>query len=808
MRFALADLPAPPSPARPPAGPKPDAAPKSTGARVLKLPEVPFSYSKNPLPPHFLTPGALVFDAMSADNPITDWGATLGRVLFHDTRLSASDSVSCASCHQQERAFADSRRFLMGHAGTETDRNGMSLVNLRYTRAGFFWDIRAKTLEEQVLMPIQSRVEMGQSLEKVAATLRDDDRYPPLFEKAFQDSAISSDRIARAIAQFVRSMVSYRSRYDEGLVKVDAIEKDFPNYNADENLGKTLFLEKCAICHRDGRGTQSAHFSMFTALNNGIDRTGEELDAGRGDVTFIPSDVGLFKPSDLRNVERTAPYMHDGRFQTLEEVIDHYSEGVNRHPNVSGFIFRMNFNDQEKRALVAFLKTLTDDAFLNDPRFSNPWVEGTGTTAALAPTQTAAASTKPPATAPAAPRAPRGPMSAEERVQRLTKGEGLPAGEALPWLHSLDKDGDGHLSREETQPLAKLLAKNGTPPRFDRRRFALGAGGLRLARGGEAPPALMVFDKNKDGRVDREELPPPRRYLLEVGDADGDGRLSLEEARAVETLERFISLQQNDRDRTRVQRLIRSFVPSESRAGSIEKAFRELKTTHDQGTVSRNMELASRLEALMGADAYSRFQNAMLEKQDSRDFGGRGGGPPSLDAFSDQIFEFDADRDGRLNSSEQAVLASALDETPGGFGAPRKPLPAVKQFLKRVQARDLDHDGQVAEGELPERMRVSLMAADLDNNRTISNRELNDYYRKTGFERLLDEGIYTGGGFANAFSRSARLLKGLELPPEVADQAATLIDEHDRRLQASIVESVVATGRLLRDAKADRPGNL
>jgi hypothetical protein len=666
----------------------------------------------------------------------------------------------------------------------------MSLVNLRFSKAGLFWDIRAATLEEQVLIPIQSRVEMGQSLETLASVMGKDDRYPSLFEKAFGQPGITSDRIAKALAQFLRSMVSYRSRYDTGLAAVDEAADDFPNFTAAENLGKTVFLERCAICHSDGRGSQSAFFSMFSTLNNGIDRTGSEPDAGRGDVTLVPSDVGLFKPSDLRNVEYTAPYMHDGRFQTLEQVVEHYSSGVNRHPNVSSFVFRMHFSPQEKAALVAFLKALSDPAFLSDPRFSDPW-QGQPKRAELSP-RVADVSAAVPAARPALPR-----LTRDERAQYLARGQGLPVGETLPWLRSLDADRDGVLSRDETTPLAKLVQQNGGPPRFDRRRFA--AGSLSIARGADGQPALMVYDKNKDKRLTRDEIPESRRHLLDVGDSDGNGRLSPEEAGAVEAIERFIVLRANGRDQARVERLIRSLKLDNARSQDLNEALQRAKASHEQSMAARDAELVTKLEALMGADAFAAFQLAMLAKQDSREVSREG-----AESEQDRIFEFDRDRDGCLNSGEQAALAVVLEETPGGFGTAKGPLPGVKQFADRMMARDKNQDGLVETHEIPERIRAVIMPADADGDGVLSPNELDRYLRRTGFERLVGEGIYAGGWFINAFSRASRLLQGLDLSPEAAREAPKLLDAHDRWIQDSITETVVSAIRLLRKARPGR----
>ena len=346
---------------------------KPSTQRTLVLPDTPYPYADVELPAHFKSAGARRLDNTPPDNRITDHGATLGRVLFYDTRLSANNTVACGSCHHQSRAFVDTQRFSKGFEGKLTDRNAMSLVNLRYYQRGrFFWDERARSLEDQVLMPIQSKTEMGQDLTNLVELLGKDAKYPELFEKAFGDREITSKRVSRALAQFLRSMVSYQSKYDEGLARVLFVRDDFDNFTAQENRGKTLFLRRCANCHM--AGGQDAHFVMNAPLNNGLDRDIKNSDGGVGDRTLNPTDMGRFKSPSLRNVEFTAPYMHDGRFATLEDVIEHYSRNVKPHPNVDGRVRRpLNFSDSEKAALVAFLKTLSDRKFITDPKFSDPF---------------------------------------------------------------------------------------------------------------------------------------------------------------------------------------------------------------------------------------------------------------------------------------------------------------------------------------------------------------------------------------------------------------------------------------------------
>lgn len=349
-------------------------APPTAAKVTLKLPDTPYRYANVELPAHFTQRGKN-FDNTPPDNPITDHGATLGRVLFYDTRLSANNTTSCASCHVQKHAFADPKPFSKGFQGVHTDRRAMPLVNARYyERARFFWDERAGNLEEMVLLPVQSRIEMGQDLKTVVELLSRDTTYPGLFEKSFGDRQVTEARIGKALAQFVRSMVSYQSRYDEGRARAQSTHDDFDNFTLQENRGKALFLRNCGSCHmKDG----NEHFFVPTPANTGLRGSDPAADGGVGDVTLRPADLGSFKSPSLRNVEVTAPYGHDGRFATLNALIDHYSDNAISDPNL-GYVIPvgpLSFTTSEKAALIAFLKTLTDEKFLNDPKFSNPFAE-------------------------------------------------------------------------------------------------------------------------------------------------------------------------------------------------------------------------------------------------------------------------------------------------------------------------------------------------------------------------------------------------------------------------------------------------
>jgi cytochrome c peroxidase len=346
-------------------------APGPAAQSRLQLPATPYRYANVELPPHLNAN----LDNTPAANPVTDDGATLGRVLFYDARLSANRSTSCGTCHIQEHAFAEPKPVSRGFQGAHTDRRAMPLVNLRYyQRARFFWDERAGSLEEAVLMPIASHIEMGENVEAISAAFARDAAYPALFERAFGDRRVTGERIANALAQFVRSLVSYQSRYDDGRAGVKSVQDDFENFTRQENRGKALFLRNCGSCHMKD---QNEHFFVPTPANTGLRGIEASADGGVGDVTLRALDLGSFKSPSLRNVEVTAPYGHDGRFATLDALIDHYSNNAISDVNL-GYVAPvgpLRFTASEKGALVAFLKTLTDRTFLTDPKFANPFAE-------------------------------------------------------------------------------------------------------------------------------------------------------------------------------------------------------------------------------------------------------------------------------------------------------------------------------------------------------------------------------------------------------------------------------------------------
>jgi cytochrome c peroxidase len=350
-------------------------------AEVLNLPPTPFNYANITQPAYLNAPNIQGQINTPAANTITDNGATLGRVLFYDKNLSINNTISCASCHKQANGFSDNAVLSKGFNGGNTGRNSMSLIDAKYYPNGrFFWDQRAASLEEQTLMPIQDLVEMGMTLPQLETKLKGLAYYPVLFNKAFGDNTITSTKIAAALSQFVRSIVSFQSKYDAGRATFPAAPAPppnaiFPNFTAQENRGKELFLlpqNACAACH----GSET--FTAPQEKNNGLDMT--TVDRGFGAVTSNMANDGLFKVTSLRNVELTAPYMHDGRFATLEQVVEHYSTGVKNHPNLSpqmrlpnGQPRLLNLTPQDKAALVAFLKTLTDVTVSTETKYSNPF---------------------------------------------------------------------------------------------------------------------------------------------------------------------------------------------------------------------------------------------------------------------------------------------------------------------------------------------------------------------------------------------------------------------------------------------------
>lgn len=356
------------------------------------LPSIPFDYITLNLPAHFTSitvPFADVtpYENTPSNNVANNDGATLGRVLFYDKNLSLNKTISCGSCHQQQFAFSDTAKHSLGFNGGTTRRHSMPLINTRWHQNGkMFWDERAASLEAQVIMPIQDPVEMGLTLSQMVQRVQQQTYYPQLFTNAFGDTAVTTQRISFALAQFVRSIVSHSSKYDIGRAQVTALNQTFPNFTTSENQGKNLYFRgiaagggECFGCHT----SEAFVNASFGPINNGIDSI-STTDLGAFEPNGVDSTlIGRFKVSTLRNIALTAPYMHDGRFATLEDVIDHYSTGIKLHRNLSPrfrdtinnveVAHKFNFTATQKIALVNFLKTLTDSTIITEVKWSDPF---------------------------------------------------------------------------------------------------------------------------------------------------------------------------------------------------------------------------------------------------------------------------------------------------------------------------------------------------------------------------------------------------------------------------------------------------
>ncbi len=342
------------------------------------LPDDPFTYDDAEFPEHLFNldeeigysgGGRDTFALSVLDND----KATLGRVLFYDKKLSAIEDISCGSCHLQELSFAENKSFSEG-VNSETKRNSMQLNDLGWSNAdGFTWDMRETDLHEMIILPLTDENEIGANIEDVKIKLEQTNYYPELFGNAYGDSQITEERIVDALVQFITSMTTFNSRFDQQVVS------NFSDFTDQEKLGLDLFSFNCSTCHSQGSHTlfgeeifvEDDILNVFPFIfTNGLPEDPDDAGAGEWNENFN----NLFKVPTLRNIELTAPYMHDGRFNTLEEVIDHYSEEVVEN-EWSVFIppGGFAFNDIEKEALLVFLETLTDDTFISNPRWSDPF---------------------------------------------------------------------------------------------------------------------------------------------------------------------------------------------------------------------------------------------------------------------------------------------------------------------------------------------------------------------------------------------------------------------------------------------------
>jgi cytochrome c peroxidase len=326
-------------------------------------------------------PAGFPTPVIPADNPLTNEGVALGRRLFYEKALSSTGTMSCGSCHQQSKAFTDGRALAVGVDGVANPRGTMSLANVLWSTQ-LTWDGAFTTLETQALKPLENPIELHQPLTVGVSKLQASGTYPALFQAAFGTSTITNELVLKALAQFERTLISGSSRYDTYMATRTG-------FSADELAGLQLYTThiapgsvrgaECFHCHSQPLMSSNFEGKFF---NNGLDLT--FTDPGRGGLTKLAVDQGKFIAPTLRNITLTAPYMHDGRFKTLEEVLDHYSDHVQMaSPNLDNNLIQginnppfgthMDLTATEKRQVLAFLKTLTDDNFVTDKRFSDPF---------------------------------------------------------------------------------------------------------------------------------------------------------------------------------------------------------------------------------------------------------------------------------------------------------------------------------------------------------------------------------------------------------------------------------------------------
>ncbi|MEL6388768.1 MAG: cytochrome c peroxidase [Bacteroidota bacterium] len=313
--------------------------------------------------------------AIPADNPLTIEGVELGRHLFYDPILSKGNRLSCSSCHLPEGNFTDNLATSPGVDGIRGRRSSMSLLNVGYNTNGFFWDGRTQTLEEQALHPIEDPIEFNTTWEEVESKLQSHPTYPEMFRKAFgitRPSEISRDLAAKALAQFERTLISSgQSKYDQ-VISGDEIFTDL------ELRGHNIFFDiepdatkhaECGHCHN------APLFTTNEFTNNGLDDTDNATltDLGKEEVTGLAFDRGSFRIPTLINIESSAPFMHDGRFETLDQVIDHYVSGGHPARNLDPLIRPLDLSDRDRSALVAFIKTLKDPSFMSEPMHQSPF---------------------------------------------------------------------------------------------------------------------------------------------------------------------------------------------------------------------------------------------------------------------------------------------------------------------------------------------------------------------------------------------------------------------------------------------------
>ncbi len=332
--------------------------------------------SEIPDAPYVLNSGIFPTPNIPSDNLLTREGVKLGRMLFYEKMMSKNATQACASCHNQQTAFSDSRRFSVGINNLPGTRHSMAIFNMAWNTNEFFWDGRAHLLRDQALLPIQDPTEMDETLVNVTSKLQTSTIYPKQFQKAFGTITITPLLISKALEQFMNSIVSNQSKYDKFLAGTTTLSPV-------EERGRFLFFKEYNPFFPDESGADCAHchggdnFENDKYMNNGLDIDADFIDIGRQNVTGSLSDKAKFKVPSLRNVELTAPYMHDGRFNTLENVIDHYNLVKNSTTLDASFGQQLpnglKLTLADKAALISYLKTLTDNVLITNPEYSSPF---------------------------------------------------------------------------------------------------------------------------------------------------------------------------------------------------------------------------------------------------------------------------------------------------------------------------------------------------------------------------------------------------------------------------------------------------
>ena len=327
--------------------------------------------------PYTLDYGDLPPPPIATDNELTVQGVKLGRMLFYETMLSKDGSMSCASCHRQKHAFSDTNQLSIGVDGFPGKRQAMAVFNMAWNTNEFFWDGRAHLLRHQSLKPIEDSLEMAEFLPNVISKLESVQAYKDQFKRAFGSEEITSEKMSLAMEQFMNSIVSVESKYDKFL-RGDA------TLSASEEHGRKLFFTEYNQFFPDSSGADCAHchaglnFENDQYMNNGLDAPAFQTDIGREEVSGDANDRAKFKVPSLRNVELTTPYMHDGRFTTLEEVLDHYNNNLKASPTLDPALQQtigtgLMLTPQDKADIIAFLKTLTDEELMTNEAYSDPF---------------------------------------------------------------------------------------------------------------------------------------------------------------------------------------------------------------------------------------------------------------------------------------------------------------------------------------------------------------------------------------------------------------------------------------------------